>query len=370
MMKRNFLLVFLFAGYCLIPASVFAQGSPKTQPKLKPKTATVKAKPVEGFTITGDVQGFPDGTTVALLNGQTGASEIETTVQANKFSLKGKLESPDFKIVLFNKQQPYITLFLDNSIVKIKGVKDSIDKAKVTGSRSHDDFDEFNKLLEPYKAVFSETAEYDEAATNKAMQLISQFVAKHTNSYITPLAVLRYNQIADDPVKAEELFNSLTPEVRSSSMSVYIAKMIADSKTIGTGSILADFTQADTSGKPVSLSSLRGKYVLVDFWASWCGPCRAENPNLVAAYNKYKSKNFTVIGVSLDKAKPSWIDAINMDGLTWTQVSDLQGWANAVAQQFQIQSIPQNYLLDPEGKIVGKNLRGAALERKLAKILK
>jgi peroxiredoxin len=153
-------------------------------------------------------------------------------------------------------------------------------------------------------------------------------------------------------------------------MGQYIAQQIAEGKVNGNGTLLPDFSQPDTSGKAVSLSSLRGNYVLVDFWASWCGPCRQENPNLVAAFNKYKGKKFTVLGVSLDKAKESWIDAIHMDGLNWTHISDLQGWQNSVAQQFQIFNIPQNFLLDPDGKVIGKNLRGPALERKLARVLK
>jgi len=132
-----------------------------------------------------------------------------------------------------------------------------------------------------------------------------------------------------------------------------------------------EFTQPDTTGTPVALSSFRGKYVLVDFWASWCGPCRQENPNVVETFNKFNTKNFTVLGVSLDRPgqKSKWIDAIHEDKLTWTHVSDLKFWDNEVAKLYKVQSIPQNILLDPDGKIIAKNLRGPALEAKLCEIL-
>jgi len=157
----------------------------------------------------------------------------------------------------------------------------------------------------------------------------------------------------------------------------YYSKVSAKKKQVPAETVLADsgtaapeVTLPTPDGKMVSLSSLKGKYVLLDFWASWCGPCRGENPNVVAAYEKFKDKNFTIFGVSLDNNKEAWEKAIKDDGLTWTQVSDLKGWSSAAGIAYTVQSIPTNFLIDPKGRIIARNLRGEQLMRALEEIFK
>ncbi len=354
-----------------MPAFVHAQVKTKTKTTAKPATITSKqVLPAGTFRISGTVSGYPDGTVVDLLNGYNGTPEVSGSVNQGKFILTGKSDFPDLKVITFNKQPPYITLFVDNSNIVIVGSKESIDRAVVSGSKANDEFSAFNSVLNPYQRFLMPDATPDSALTKQGARDIELFISKYPQSYTNPLAVLRHFQLSADADKMEQLFNGLSPALKATPISQYVAQQIADAKKNPIGKVLADFSQADTSGKTLTLSSLKGKYVLVDFWASWCGPCRQENPNVVNAFQKYRNKNFTVLGVSLDKAKKPWIDAIAMDNLTWPHVSDLQGWQNAAALQYQIASIPQNFLIDPNGVVIAKNLRGAALDQKLASLLK
>ena len=235
---------------------------------------------------------------------------------------------------------------------------DSLKHAVVSGNKLNRDLYVFNKEAPPFSDSFKIIA-YEE-----------QFVKDNPSAFISLEVLPGIGRWDFDPDKMQGLFNLLTPEIRHTKEGVEFQKMIDSFRGTAIGATAPDFTLPDTAGNAVSLSSLRGKYVLVDFWASWCVPCRHANPGIVHAYARYKNKNFTIIGISLDNTngRTAWLKAIQNDGLTWPQVSDLKGWKSTAAILYAVNMIPQNFLIDPNGKIIARGLDGEDLEKKLAEI--
>jgi peroxiredoxin len=281
-------------------------------------------------------------------------------------------------------------VFLQPGKIKVTSV-DSFSNVQVKGSKAHIEYVKLNEMGKPFddrmKPLIEQYTAYgkakDKVNQDKAEKAIDDLDAekreKVYGAYVksnpkSPIALYALQQYAGweiNPDVIEPLFNSLSDENKNYPSAASFKEDLEIAKKTGIGRLAMDFTQNDTLGNPIMLSSFKGRYVLVDFWASWCGPCRAENPNVVKVYNKYKDQNFHIIGVSLDRPgqKEKWLKAIHDDHLDWTHVSDLKFWDNEVAKQYGIKAIPQNLLLDPEGKIIAKNLRGEDLDQKLGEII-
>ena len=289
------------------------------------------------------------------------------------------------------KENNVMLVYLDSGIVTIKGNGPEFKDAKLSGTPSikdynaYDDFIKNHPLLkgvdELYKKA-SELYEKQDSTGFAALQpqlnradsirtvLAKQWVNEHPNSVISAFVVSSELRFKLNMSELETTMNKLSLEAKNNIPAKSVLHSIEVDKLTGIGRTAPDFTQPDTLGHPVSLKDFRGKYVLVDFWASWCHPCREENPNVVKAYNQYKDKNFTVFSISFDEQKENWLKAIQKDNLAWNHASDLKGWNNAAGKVYDIESIPANILIDPDGKIIAKDLRGEDLQAKLQEVLK
>jgi peroxiredoxin len=342
----------------------------------------------DGFIIVGKIKDLPENSVVYFAGDNENDTIAKTTVTQGNFTLSGKLSNIDGRMLIFPAANARLFLFIGNEHITITASSINLNDVVVAGSTTQADYEEFIYQIKPlgdfvnYYRTQTQTAQTQQAKDSAMITLntayniyqnsIDRFIARRKSSPVAAL-LLAYSYDTDpnkDAVMLEKRFNTLDVSALQTRYAEGVKRVIENSKIGAVGTKALDFIQHDTSGKNISLGQFRGKYVLLDFWASWCKPCRMENPNVVAAYNEFRNKNFTIVSVSLDQDKNNWVNAIKADHLNWTHVSDLQFWSNEVAKLYHIESIPQNYLIDPNGTIIAKNLRGDELKAKLREVLK
>lgn len=354
------------------------------------------ANPTPNFTVTGNVKGAKEGSYVYLEKQDSSGLKVKDSVKVlkEKFVFKGNANEPEIHLIQFKDAQGKIAFVLENGAITIDADVKDLSKSKVGGTFNNVELQKFNEKssvinqkMQDFQAANTEAMKQaqinnDQAAVAKIMadfemlraemvNLSTSYPEQNPKSYLSLLMLdNQFNQPKVEISKIKKDFTSLDEGLKNLKQGLALKAKIDNFRAIEIGSEAPHFSGPNPEGKTISLKESLGKVTLIDFWASWCGPCRKENPSVVAMYNELKAQGFKIIGVSLDKDKQKWIDAIAKDQLTWPQISNLQFWTEPIAVMYNVKSIPATFVLDKDGKIAAMNLRGEELKAKIIELLK